>query len=174
MPQWGNDDIYDILRVNQVDRELRECRRDSKYLRKALIRADSNEQLRRHVFEKLDIASAPSSAPSNPPPMSVASWYGSKAPSGFGAAACKKAYVELCSSVGAVSRSATSAGACASASAPDPFADVVDEHASADEHENAGELGTPRQTRALLASAEAAQQRGSCSSWRTTPGTHAT
>ena len=141
---WGNDDIYDMLRVHQVDRELRECRRDSKYLRKALIRADSNEQLRRHVFEKLDIASAPSSAPSNPPPMSVASWYGSKAPSGFGVAACKKAYVELCSSVGAVSRSATSAGACASASAPDPFADVVDEHESAGElqlHENQRAVG---------------------------------
>jgi hypothetical protein len=55
---WGTDDIFDMLRVNRVDRELEECRRNGgRYLRAALNRATSNESLRKHVFDKLVVAS---------------------------------------------------------------------------------------------------------------------
>eukprot|EP01047_Picozoa_sp_COSAG01_P082580 COSAG01_NODE_16921_length_1193_cov_8.359232_1_plen_164_part_00 len=55
---WGEDGIYDMLRVHRVDRELEECRRNGgQYLRRALNRAASNESLRKHVFDKLVVAS---------------------------------------------------------------------------------------------------------------------
>eukprot|EP01047_Picozoa_sp_COSAG01_P002785 COSAG01_NODE_76_length_28332_cov_298.876992_15_plen_2949_part_00 len=140
---WGDDDIFDMLRVAKLDREIRECRTDGKYLRKALNVAASNESLRKCVFDKLGTIHAPSRGPS----IKDASWCGSKAPSGFEVAACTKAYQELQRPVTNQERE-RSCGARVdrSPSAPNPFADVIDEHDQSDDdivllHENQRAVG---------------------------------
>jgi hypothetical protein len=61
---WGDNEVFDMLRVERVDREMQIARLSGNALRAALRNAANNESLRQHVCQKLDAAGVES--PSNP------------------------------------------------------------------------------------------------------------
>jgi hypothetical protein len=116
---WGQDEIFDTLRVSMVDRELQNARQSGKFLASALRNAASNESVRKHVCGKLSVASADSPSDQQEATSGHA-WYGSKALSSFRADACKTAYGELCKPV-AIRRASSACVRDSVAVVPDPF-----------------------------------------------------
>jgi hypothetical protein len=121
---WGNDDIFDMLRVHRVNQEMKNARQSGKFLAAALRSAASNESLRQHVCKKMAIVKSPTRAG---PATDAHRWYGLKTLSSFRTDACEKAYKALCESV--ATQRPSSAHMHGSTVVPDPFADdVIDGH----------------------------------------------
>eukprot|EP01047_Picozoa_sp_COSAG01_P031123 COSAG01_NODE_2196_length_8179_cov_17.030322_4_plen_1365_part_00 len=120
---WGQDEVFDTLRVDRLNREMLNARQSGKVLRAALRNAANNESLLRHVFQKMPIVKSHRAEPAT----DAHCWYGLKTLSSFKTDACERAYKELCEPV-ATQRS-SSAHMHGSTVVPDPFADdVTDGH----------------------------------------------